>query len=42
LRPQSPTLYHDARYIFYAMGLLAQREPAIALRLLKKSLVTHG
>ena len=42
LRPQSPALYHDAGYIFYAMGLLAAREPVVALRLLKKSLVNHG
>ena len=42
LRPQSPALYHDAGYVFYAMGLLAAREPAVALRLLKKSLVNHG
>jgi uncharacterized protein (TIGR01319 family) len=42
LRPQTPALYHDASYIFYAMGLLALREPAIALRLLKTSLVNHG
>ena len=42
LRPQTPALYHDAQYVFYAMGLLASREPAAALRLLKKSLVNHG
>ncbi|MFH1605430.1 MAG: methylaspartate mutase accessory protein GlmL [Pseudomonadota bacterium] len=42
LRPESPALYHDASYVFYAMGLLAAREPTIALRLLKKALVQHG
>lgn len=42
LRPDSPALYHDASYVFYAMGLLAAREPTIALRLLKKALVKHG
>ena len=42
LRPDSPVLYHDASYVFYAMGLLAAREPAIALRLLKSALVNHG
>ena len=42
LRPESPVLYHDADYVFYAMGLLAAREPTIALRLLKKALVKHG
>ncbi len=42
LRPQAPALYHDASYVFYAMGLLAAREPAIALRVLKNTLVNHG
>lgn len=38
LRPQAPTLYLDAGYVFYAMGLLASREPTMALRLLKQAL----
>ncbi|MCA0240013.1 MAG: glutamate mutase L [Proteobacteria bacterium] len=39
LRPAAPRLLQDAHYVFYAMGLLASREPAIALRLLAQSLV---
>lgn len=39
MRPEAPAIYHDAGYVFYAMGLLAAREPTIALRLLKKALV---
>jgi len=39
LRPAAPALLQDAHYLFYAMGLLATREPAIALRLLTQSLV---
>lgn len=42
MRPEAPALYHDARYVFYAMGLLARREPTLALRLLKATLVPHG
>lgn len=39
LRPSAPALLCDAQYLFYAMGLLASREPAIAQRLLVQSLV---
>jgi uncharacterized protein (TIGR01319 family) len=39
LRPSAPRLLQDAQYVFYAMGLLASREPGIALRLLAQSLV---
>lgn len=42
LRPEAPTLYHDGGYVFYAMGLLARREPTLALRLLKGALTRHG
>ncbi|MFT3821179.1 MAG: methylaspartate mutase accessory protein GlmL [Rubrivivax sp.] len=38
LRPAAPLLLQDAGYVFYAMGLLAAREPDIALRLLKQAL----
>ncbi len=39
MRPAAPLLLQDVHYVFYAMGLLAAREPAIALRLLKQALV---
>lgn len=42
MRPDSPALYNDASYVFYAMDLLARREPTIALRLLKAALIKHG
>jgi uncharacterized protein (TIGR01319 family) len=42
LRPEAPALYHDGDYVFYAMGLLAKREPTLALRLLKGALTKHG
>jgi hypothetical protein len=42
MRPEAPALLHDASYVFYAMGLLAAREPVIALRLLKAALVRHA
>jgi uncharacterized protein (TIGR01319 family) len=38
LRPKNPTLYTDARYCFYAVGLLAERYPEPALRIAKKYL----
>jgi uncharacterized protein (TIGR01319 family) len=41
LRPEQPALYHDAHYVFYAIGLLARREPTTALRLLKSTLTAH-
>jgi uncharacterized protein (TIGR01319 family) len=39
LRPQKPQFRIDKPYIMAAMGLLAEDEPAIALRILKKVLV---
>ncbi|HSQ05384.1 MAG TPA: glutamate mutase L, partial [Burkholderiales bacterium] len=42
MRPEAPALFHDAGYVFYAMGLLAGREPTMALRLLKSALVGHA
>ena len=36
LKPASPTLYRDARYILFAAGLLSETEPLKALHLLKK------
>jgi len=38
LRPKNPALYTDARYCLFAVGLLADRFPDLALRLAKKSL----
>jgi uncharacterized protein (TIGR01319 family) len=38
LKPRNPTLYLDAEYILYAIGLLAQAEPKKALLLAKKYL----
>jgi uncharacterized protein (TIGR01319 family) len=38
LKPKNPTLYLDAQYILYAVGLLAQIEPKKALLLAKKYL----
>ena len=42
MRPEAPALYLDASYVFYAIGLLARREPTAALRLLKRTLTKHG
>lgn len=39
MRPEAPALYHDARYVVYALGLLADRYPTTALRLLKRELI---
>ncbi|MBI2831983.1 MAG: glutamate mutase L [Chloroflexi bacterium] len=39
LKPKSPDLYIDRRYILYGMGLLSALDPVIALRLAKKYLV---
>ena len=36
LKPASPTLYRDARYILFAAGLLSETEPLKALHLMKK------
>ncbi len=38
LKPKEPDLYIDECYIFYAIGLLGQVEPASALKLIKKHL----
>ena len=38
LMPRSPGMYRDARYIFYACGLLSRSDPPKALRFLKKYL----
>ncbi|MBI4311915.1 MAG: glutamate mutase L [Chloroflexi bacterium] len=38
LRPKHPELYVDRHYIMYACGLLATVHPAIALRVMKRSL----
>lgn len=38
LRPIGPEMHVDRRYIMAAVGLLAEKEPTIALRVLKKSL----
>jgi hypothetical protein len=38
LKPRKPSFYLDAEYILYAVGLLAQTEPTIALELAKKYL----
>lgn len=38
LKPKNPTLYLDAQYILYAVGLLSQSEPEKALLLAKNYL----
>jgi len=38
LKPQAPRFYLDSRYILFAIGLLAQSDPAKALRIIKKYL----
>jgi len=38
LRPKSPSLYTDARYCLFAVGLLADRYPEIAFRIGRKYL----
>ncbi len=38
LKPQSPRLLLDKKYIFSAMGLLAQDHPDIALRIMKNNI----
>jgi uncharacterized protein (TIGR01319 family) len=38
LRPKNPNLYTDARYCLYAVGLLGERYPELALRIAKKYL----
>ncbi len=38
LKPKAPRLYLDSKYILFAVGLLAQSDPAKALRIIKKYL----
>jgi len=38
LRPRNPRLYVDRRYILWAMGLLAELNPTLALKLMKENL----
>lgn len=38
LKPRKPVFYLDTEYLLYAVGLLAQSEPEIALKLAKKYL----
>lgn len=38
LRPRQATFYIDRQYILFAMGLLSQRYPDVALRIMKKCL----
>ncbi|MBM4465860.1 MAG: MutL protein [Chloroflexi bacterium] len=38
LRPKNPRLYVDRRYILWAMGLLADIVPGVALRMMKENL----
>ena len=42
LKPLKAEILLDEQYILSAMGLLAQHEPDVALRILKKELVSHG
>ncbi len=42
LRPRRAEVLVDRSYILAAMGLLSQREPDIALRIMKKELVSDG
>ena len=39
LRPNDPTFLYDQKYIMAAMGLLAQKYPLLALRIMKKYIV---
>lgn len=42
LKPQKATIRVDRKYILAAMGLLAEYEPQIALRIMKKELENNG
>jgi hypothetical protein len=42
LRPKQATVLRDDRYILSAMGVLAEREKDIALRIIKRELVPLG
>jgi hypothetical protein len=39
LRPKSPKYYIDDDYIMQTMGLLSEKEPLVALKILKKRIV---
>jgi uncharacterized protein (TIGR01319 family) len=39
LKPRAPALFVDERYLMWAMGLLAEREPQAALALMRKHIV---
>jgi hypothetical protein len=36
LRPKNPSLFVDASYVLYAVGLLSQSQPDLAARIFKK------
>ena len=38
LRPKNPTLFVDASYLLYAVGLLARSDPEVALRIFKSNM----
>lgn len=42
LKPEEADLYLDRSYVIYALGLLAQSEPKVALRIMKKGLEQLG
>ena len=42
LRPKSSEILVDKKYILYAMGLLSQLYPKIAIRIMKKELKYDG
>ena len=42
LRPRSVDVLVDKEYILSAMGLLSQHEPDIALKIMKKELISYG
>ncbi len=42
LKPLKAEILVDEKYILSAMGLLAHHEPVVALKIMKKELVTHG
>jgi uncharacterized protein (TIGR01319 family) len=42
LRPKNPRLFVDSSYLLYAVGLLAQSQPDVAVRLFKKNMRELG
>ena len=42
LKPQNAEVLADREYILSAMGLLAQYEPDVALKIMKKELISYG